>query len=287
MTVKIWNGATAAIYTPGDWSPVGMPVAGDVGIVSHGAVLANGLTLDGFSMHLAGNGLGVPPTLELTGTTLGALFRLNAEYGGSNGATPTAQIDVNGIDNNAGQIFAGHVHGHSAATLQIQLGSPNDELINTGVIAAEPGSTISITNGLMENNGELAVKGGNLILNTQTTGTGTILIQNKGGYGGTVTVNQMVGSGQQVLMHGGTLALGMPSDFLATLHGWNSNSVLDLLNTHLTSIDVNHGSLMLHDGNFTEGVIKLAGQYTTSDFHFINDTTGGSIIFTTHVGPLG
>jgi hypothetical protein len=269
MSIKTWNGATASIDTAADWRQSGMPGAGDVGIVAAGTVLADGMALDGFTLRLTGSNA---PTLEMAGTSLGPKFHLTVLPG------TAATLDVNGRDSNAGQIVVGSPS--APATLQIQLGSRTDELDNTGQIVAEPGSTIGITAGQVVNNGRLIANGGNIVLNTQLTGVGTVLIEANG----TVAAQQIVGSGQTVLMHGGTLALGSADNFLAILQGWDSGSVLELAHTQLTSADVSGGILSLHDGGFLEAQIHLSGHYSSADFHIANQADGSSLVTTTHLG---
>jgi Hyphally regulated cell wall protein N-terminal len=281
-SVKIWNGATADIRTAADWSPTGSPGAGDIGVISSGAVLANGLFLDGFLLRLIGNALGVAPTLEMTGTKLGHDFSVRAQFGNST-RRPTTAINVNGIVTNDGKIFAGTVN--VAASLQIQLGSRTAELVNTGLIQADPGSSIAITAGQVVNGGHIVADGGTLDLNTQMTGTGSIVIErDAAGHGGVVHAEQIVGSGQTVMVHGGVLQLGSANNFLGTLQGWGSGSTLQLLHMHLTSEDVTHGVLTLHDGLFTEAAIKIGAGYSSGDFHITNQADGTALITTVHTG---
>ena len=281
MSVKTWNGATASIATAPDWSPAGPPAIGDIGVISRGAVLADGMTVDGFTLRLSGNGIGVAPTLELSGTTLGPRFHVWAIFSGSGGAVPTAAINVNGTDVNAGQIVAGSAS--TTASLQIRLGAPTAELVNTGCIQANPGSTTTVDAGQVVNNGRLVANGGRVELNTQLTGSGRVIIE----HGGTVDAGQIVGRGQTVLMHGGTLELGSPFNFLATVQDWASGTTLDLLHTHLTSASVANGVLTLHDGQFTEAQIKLAGSYASSDFHILNQADGSALVTTMRSGHFG
>lgn len=279
MTTKIWDGATASIASAHHWRPAGAPVAGDLAIIATGAALADHMTLDGYSIRLAGNGIGVAPTLELNGTALGAHARVTAQASAPGGTSPTAAINANGVDSNAGQIVAGKPG--APATLQILMGSRLAELDNTGLILAEPGSTIAITAGQVVNNGRMVADGGAFALNTQLTGVGTVLIE----HGGAVTARQIVGNGQTFLMHGGALALASADNFLASLQGWDSGSALELLHTHLTSADVTGGTLNLHDGEFLEAQIRLVGHYDTADFHIANQADGTALVTTSHVGP--
>jgi hypothetical protein len=286
MTVRTWNGATADIRTVADWTPSGVLAPGDTGIITTGAVLANDLALDGYTLLLRGNGLDVPPTLELSGSTLGANETVRVQSSGGLATTPTAAIDLNGTDGNAGQISVGTAA--TPASLQMQMASPQSELVNTGTITAATGSTITIASGQVVNGGRMVAAGGTLVLNTQMTGTGSIIIgRDAAGNGGTVVADQTVGSGESVMMHGGTLELASPHFFLGTLVGWDSGTTLDLLHTQATSADVSGGVLTIHDGMFTEAQIKLAGSYGNGDFHLFETPDGSTLVTTTHLGPFG
>jgi hypothetical protein len=281
--VKTWNGATAAI-TAADWTPAGMPTAGQLGVISVGAVLADHMTLDGFSLLLAGNGTGVAPTLELNGTTLGPKFQINAVFAASNGVVPTDRLSANGANNNAGQIVVGSMT--APASLTILLGSRTAALANTGTMQANPGSDIHFTAGQIVNNGKMVANGGSLLIDSQMTGTGTMMIERGGGHAGSVTADLIVGSGQTMLMHGGVLALASPNNFLGTLQDWDSGTVLDLLHTHMTSLDLAGGLLIAHDGAFIDAQLHLSGTYSSSDFHFTNQADGTALITTTHTGAF-
>jgi hypothetical protein len=254
-------------------------MAGDIGVISSGTVLADGLALDGFTLRLSGNGVGAAPTLELTGTTFGAGLEVHAMSAGPAGAAANAAIAINGTDSTAGQIVAGDAS--ATASLHVMLGQATAELVNTGTILADPGSTIGITGGQVVNGGRMVADGGTIELNTQLTGTGHVVIEQ----GGVVEAGQIVGSGQTVLMHGGTLELASPFNFLATLQAWDSGTTLDLLHTHLTAATVAGNVLTLHDGSFTEAQIKLAGSYASGNFNIQNQANGSALVTTTHVGP--
>ncbi len=124
-------------------------------------------------------------------------------------------------------------------------------------------------------------------LNSQLTGNGSIVIaRDAAGQGGTVVANMNVGSGQSVLMHGGTLELGSPHFFLATLKGWDSGTTLELLHTEITAATFTGGVLSLYDGALTEAQILVGGSYSSADFHFSETAGGNALITTTHVGAF-
>ncbi len=285
MTSRIWNGSTADIRTAADWTPAGMPQAGDTGVVTQGEVLANRLTLDGFTLLLRGSGHAAPPTLGLTDATLGTGFKLHVAASELGGSSPEGRIEAGGTDTVAGQVVVGSAA--SPATLDVQLAAPTAELVNTGTMIAEPGSTIAIESGQLVNGGRMFALGGTLDLNTEVTGAGSILIGRSGtGAGGVVDAEQIVGSGQSVLMHGGILELGQPHFFLGTIRGWDSGSSIDLLHTHVTGLDFANGVLTVHDGMFTEAQLRVAGSYGDgSGFHFRNTAAGNAILTTTAHGP--
>jgi hypothetical protein len=267
MTQSVWNGATADITTAADWSPVGVPGAGALGIVPSGTVLVAGLALEGFTLWLRPAAAGDAPTLALSNASLGAGMHVAAAGTG-------AVLSIAGTDSNAGTIGLLFAHDN-AQSLAITLNSPNAELVNTGSITARAGATIAISNGQVVNEGQIATNGGTLVVQSQLTGVGTLSVD-----GGQADIDSIVGSGQTVDFSGGLLVLDDPHQFLGTLMGWDAAGTLELAHTTITGASLSGGVLTLTDGTLTEAQIHVGGGFSLANLLHPSVTASGNTLLT-------
>src|ERR1700759_3434833 len=75
MTAKTWFGGTGSFADAGNWSPNGVPVAGDTAVVEHGTIEIDHQNLSGITLDLNPNpalGSG-SPLVDVSGSILGTV----------------------------------------------------------------------------------------------------------------------------------------------------------------------------------------------------------------------
>lgn len=101
MTTLVWIGGTGSFDDPNEWSPSGVPRAGDTAIISIGTATLSMQKLDGFELQLQSPA----SVLDISDVIFGKNFVLNAPAG----AGGTATLNATGFDANLGLILVGTV----------------------------------------------------------------------------------------------------------------------------------------------------------------------------------
>jgi hypothetical protein len=212
MTDRTWEASVGAFDEPLNWSPPGIPQAGDMLDINSGVVDASSDTLSGYTIDLGGPSAGPGPgyyaqgnepiesapnpTLILSGSTLAQDTSVLVPAGFFNlVSADSATILVDGTSSNDGNIEAGGGLLNTGSNLyfSIYANKPNqpDEgsavtYINNGTITADANSTITffgfyylggpdwMVPGDFSNNGEINVYGTVYDTQLQWYGSGII-----------------------------------------------------------------------------------------------------------------
>src|SRR5947208_6317328 len=78
MATRTWDGTVGSFDSAADWSPTGVPVAGDIAVIDGGAVGIAGATLQSLILRLGASAAAGGPTLNLLDTTLDVATRVQA-----------------------------------------------------------------------------------------------------------------------------------------------------------------------------------------------------------------
>jgi hypothetical protein len=293
MTVETWFGGIGEYRAASDWSPAGVPVAGD------SIVLGTG-TLDIKNENL----IGIPITM---GSYYGATIKLHDSILGNIGfttvPTPTGQIEGNhtfDISNHAilagtistdvsgGTEFADHT------TINIDASS---QLRNIGNIELTPqeGATLDVTGGAgatLVNDGliepesgpDIAIKIGPDVLGFGTMEFGVAAPEPGSLWSGTAEFEGPVAAAQTVEFSGALgatasdllLQIDLPAAFAATIANFSRTDTIELKNTTVTSDVFKNGTLTLKDGSHPVANLHFSGNYATSDF--TTHVTGGDTL---------
>ena len=291
---RVWSGrgSSNAIQDANNWSPVGIPQAGDLAIIETGNVLAEGLLPSGALIELgiqAANArvssLTLKNAIVPSGTTIVESTAGNA-YSSS---LPSSLQFAGAVDNQGNLIFIG---GVQPVVLPSGTTLTNNGTMNVFGSSPQFGAAAAdvafVNNRLIRivnpgnQNGQLATLG------TAIGGTGTISVSLDAGleFGGAV------GGGQTLRFVGETNAassvqIDQPSGFSATIGGFVTGDTLTLKNTVATSMTyvasgVASGTLQVRDGTgMPVASLQFAGVYTVANFR--SSQSGSSLTITTDV----
>lgn len=280
MTTKTWNGATDVFTNGADWTPTGVPVSGDVAIISSGTVsLAS--TPTGVTIQLNElSGATTATTLALNGVTLDSTVVLTVTNNQTSLSASAAIIAVTGTSTLAGtESFYG-------SSIQFTIGA-GAMLANSGTLNFFGSSPVTSGGGTLANNGTIALTNPNSatqvpVFGTAITGTGQITL----GTNSRIEFDSAVGSGQTLAFGNGSSGneiaqLNAVGNFGGTINGFVQSDLLAVINTPYTnatytSTTANSGTLNLYSGSTLEGSLKFTGSYSLSSFTFtFNDFGSG------------
>jgi hypothetical protein len=253
---RVWNGATAAFATPLDWSPNGVPQAGDTAKVASGAVVLAAGDAAGVNFLLQGGEV----DFRAAGSySIGTLRGPGVATLGF--PTQTALVTTTGISLSGGLLsvreFASSsstliVHGNSTLSAGADL---DVHLVGTG----------SLPGGPLENDGTMTVNGATLAAGT-LSGQGTIVAI------GNSTLSLLGASTSETIkLQSAHLSIGDGApvstalQFLAPITAFGATSAITLENTQATSEVFNHtsptaGELFLYNGTTLVADLHISGQ---------------------------
>ncbi len=224
-----------------------------------------------------------------TGATLaggGTLTLTNKSTNRLYGATPTALLTNNDKITGAGQLGSGMMTLSNGAAGVINANNTVALIIDTGAAAITNAGLIEATSsgGLViqsavKNTGTLAALGGNLTVNANVTGSGSVRI-------GSGTAD-FEGVFSEAVTFGATgqLTLAHSTGYNGTISGFSqagTNSI-DLKAIAFATAKVSFsgtaasGTVTITDGSHTAH-IKLSGDYTASTFVLADDGGGGTLV---------
>jgi len=171
MALKTWNGSNGNFQNPNDWTPKGVPAAGDDAVITNGTVRINNLNLTGVGIQVSSQNQSNPVTLDIHNSTIGTvpITELTPQQ------FAIADMNIKGtvIENDLLKL-GGFSRTPVGSTLNMDI-AKHSTFVNTGTIDAETGSTISVIGkGTFENNSTFDVIGSMTTVDTPITGTGTI-----------------------------------------------------------------------------------------------------------------
>ena len=271
MTTRTWNGTSDTYSNAADWSPAGVPVAGDTAVINSGTVnlatLLSGVIID---LNEA-SGATTSTTLALNNATLDATSSLTVTNSQPSVTSTPAVISVTGTSTFAGtESFNGTTTNFSIAA--------GSTLVNAGTLNFYSSSPTTTGGGTLQNSGTIAlVNPANRVtvpvFSDAITGTGTIAL----GKFAALQINGSVSSGQTLVFNDGasgseTLQLNALGSFAATINGFSTSDLLAVVlpstysSATYTSTGSSSGTLSLFSGATLQGSINFTGNYTLSSF---------------------
>lgn len=242
MTTFTWFGGDGKYDAARNWTPKGVPGAGDFAVISAGEVVVQRHTVAA-ALQLGGTDPNSPPMLALHRSSVSALSMPAAlpqppytttppaEYATVNafGHTSIGSIDIGSFED---EVRAPNPYGHGP------LGAQDSMTVNLHGKAALStsfdvnwGSTLTV-NGAGKaafNVANSTVAGGNVVINSSLGGAGTILLTHGPidytgfGFTGSLELGGSVGSGDTIDIRMGNLLIDKPMQFSGKIDFENEN----------------------------------------------------------------
>jgi len=322
MTTRTWIGGTGSFDNPNEWSPGGVPGAGDLAIISIGTAMLSMQKLDGFELQLQSPA----SVLDISDVIFGTNFTLSAP-GGAGG---TSTLNATGFNANNGLIEVGSLQDGPnfsppfTITMSDLAPSPGCSgaraiFVNNGTIQDVDGQPFSIVaqspDAVLINNGtiDLAAAYSRVSIGVSVLGSGMIST------GENVTpapsadllttvptleFGGAVGNGETLDIIGSAyVQIDKPLQFHALIEGfaplpsptqpppyWYSfyEPTILLENTTVTSYAVSHDVLTLWDGSAVVAQLRFTGfDYTKDNFLVTATGTATSIQPQGTLEPMG
>jgi len=185
-------------------------------------------------------------------------------------AADTARVQGAGGLSNTGNIDMVGGSATATATLQVTGNVTTSGTVIVGNFADLVTPNIDVTGGTLEFTSAI----------TAASGTGNFEI----GGNGTVELGGAVDAGHSITFTStaGTMELGAPGQFAPTVDGFVVGDKIDLLKTAVTGLSYASGLLTVTNGATIVASLNIAGSYSTGDFAFASDGSGGTDIELTH-----
>ena len=287
MAVRNWIVDSGDFGVAANWSPDGVPVAGDTAVITAGTLNLSGALPAAFVLRIASTrasspvavatdlaiaagtqvqivGDGTNATLRIVGTATNAGA---ITFGGSSPGTPTLAL----VSSGAGPTTLTNTGGISMVDTQAALGrlagAVGDMIVNNGTISART----STSTGYVDTIG------------AAIGGTGTIRV----GANETLRTTNIVGSGQTVLLEAGVgqasvLEVNSGSQFHGKIAGFGVADTISAITSDWDSYGyagtAQGGTLSLSRGTHVVQTFDFVGAYTASSFSLTGG--GGSDGFT-------
>jgi hypothetical protein len=250
--------------------------------LASGTLTGGGLELDGTStIQLANNGsittdnanivlngLGGTGTIQWLDTASSTTKTLASSLG-TIGATGTLTLL-----NNAGFVSPGALTDNG--TIALTGSTLTDTTLTVGATGTVIGS--GTINGTISDGGLVEASGGSLVVTGSIGGAGTIGID----LNSVLTASGTLGtSGISFLSDGGQLNIAQPAHIAATIAGFASTDIIDILNTAVTSDSFVNNTLTLTGSGGTIGMLHFTGDYSGYHFGLFSDGSGGTNILLT------
>ncbi len=195
-------------------------------------------------------------------------------------------------DNPFGAALGGGVLKIDAgATLDIQGanqvvgGAGATALINAGTLKKTTGAGLAVIGVAVTDSGAIRAAAGTLDLAAAIGGGGSMSV----GSGATLEADSSAASTLAMTFNGGggTLALGDPANFAATIRAFAPTDTIDLLNIVADAATLGAGdTLTITNGATTIATLQLAGNFQGDTFHVAADGHGGTSITLTTPAPV-
>ena len=288
MTDRIFQGGTTDWFTGSSWLPEGTPIPGDImtitsgdGTISAADVETFG-TLDGEQLLIGSDSAAAPAEFSTDGATFGPAFVIDSIPGGY------ANLNFSGSVTYAGVIDLATAGG--AMSLDIAADDTGSSVLHlTGTLSVENGDSLAIDGGTLALDGTVDIDGGTLDVggDTRVSGDGTINIS----AGGTLVLDGFVDRNLTINFTDGTGTLDIvdPLDFHASVTGFVTGDVLDLINTPADNwsygTTVNPTLLTVYSGNSKTNPnpqvasfnLTSSAPLTTAQIYVGSDDDGGDL----------
>lgn len=283
MTTRTWNGASDAFTNGADWSPTGVPVAGDTAVISSGTVTISSPPTSVAIQLVQQSGTTVSTTLNLSNVTLDASSPVTVINNQSSFSSTSPVFNISGT-----ATFAGTESFYGTRS-QFVIGS-GSTLVNAGTMNFYAASPVTSTTGSLVNNGTIAFVNPNNapqapIFGTAISGTGQIAL----GTNGRVEFDNAVGSGQTLVFNDGASGneiaqLNAVGSFQGTINGFSSGDSLVII-TNASSLTGTYnnsgtsGTLTLTSGGAQAGSLSFLGSYSQSNLTLSSGTALGNGLY--------
>lgn len=232
---------------------------------------------------LTGGAVGGAGTVVLSSATVGALT-----IGG------TATLADVGTVHQSGLVTLGDA-GTGAATLSIAAGATYSidgafgiagsrtnasSIVDDGLLIASAGTGTSVVGVNLDDAGVVEVASGTLDFTHAVTGSGSLAID----AGATLELGFSASSTLTTTFKAanGTLALGNPAQFAATISGFDSTDTIQLVGRTATQATLQPGDkLVITDSGAAVATLQLAGNYAGDTFNVASDGAGGTFVTVT------
>lgn len=276
---RTWTGTAGNFATPGAWTPMGVPQAGDKAVIGNGgqvSVAPGNAT--GVSMVLNGGML----QFNQAGTySLGGISGAGSMYLGY----PQQQdvVRTTGL-HLSGALYVGEFVSSNSYLL---VGGPSTLSAGSSLTVQMTG-TASLPHGMLENDSTMTLNGAQLTVGA-LTGTGTIVARGNS----TVTVSSAPTS-ETIKLTSGHLEIGAgagrPStalSFMAPVTDFGASSSITLDSTQATSAVFKMsaptvGEMFLYNGSTLVGDLHISGQSTLYATDNLAGTPSGSLTITAY-----
>jgi hypothetical protein len=288
------NGVAAGALNAGDFVFDQTPVTYNTGdmVIGDGALLPlSGIVDNTGSIHLGAAGNETELEIVQHGVSLqggGTLVLSDNDANIIFGSEPSVTLtNVDNIISGAGQIGDGQmtlvnegsIIADGSHALVIDTG--NNAVINSGTLEATGGGGLTVHSDLA-NDGLLWANGGDLRLDGDVSGTGSVLISGNANLELGGAFNEQIQFDDSA---SGTLTLDHSIDFKGILSGFGGHDTIDLGDILAATASLNYtsnaagtgGTLTVNDGAHTAN-IAFTGQYAASDFHIASDSSNHALI---------
>jgi hypothetical protein len=259
----IWIAATGDFTDAADWSPAGVPQAGETALINQGTCTIANLNVS--AVYLV---VGILPLASAGGE----IVLDNAIAGNLSLYAPTPQAPASGTVEVVGHstITSGGVLGGTENVLTFKLAN-HAILSSLGTYEVYGSDTIDVSGGRGSrfiNDGTLTANGGSFDIGANIGGHGTTDILLNPGFPPSISEVEFggsVGRGQTVNLDAGVLKLDKPAEFHGSIDGFNAASTIEIAGT-ITSERYVGDVLNLFDGKMLEAQLTLPGSFTSASF---------------------
>ena len=279
MATKTWNGSNASFNTAADWSPTGVPMAGDTAVINSGTVaLSSALSNVAIQLNEIA-GATAATTLSLTNVTLDASSPLTVTNNQPSLTAAAPVIAVNGAVTLAG------TETFNSSSVQFTIAA-NSTLANAGALVFNASSPVTSGAGTLANNGTISLNNPSgvavvPVFGTAIGGTGQIVLNTNA----RIEFDSSVSNGQTLAFNGGasgneTAQFNAVGSFGGTVSGFSASDLLAVVNTPYTGATYSRtgadsGTLRLYSGTALQGSMNFTGNYVISSFTFKYNNFGG------------
>ncbi len=201
---------------------------------------------------------------------------------------------VLGLNPFGASLGGGTMKNDAAGTIDMQDNSEISSIaggatsfINAGTLKKTGGTALSIIRVDTTDTGSIEAANGTLEFLNPITGDGSLVVDT----GAALEVKASAAATLKMTFNGGTLALGDPASFAATIHAFGAGDTIDLVFRQATKATLGAGdTLVIKNGTTTIATLQLAGNHAGDTFHVASDGHAGTLITVTpgpaHVAPF-